>query len=97
MIKNMKLFLSAGALLGGSLGVAVFFLMDYLFRDSLGGSWKDAIVNDLHLLLSIEVNPNSPFVYLTYAFIIGIVVLFGALIGALFSIVYYRFFRMLNR
>ncbi len=97
MKKDLRLFLKAGALIGGGFGIVVFFLMDILFNDSLGGSWRDAIVNDMNLLFSINLSPNSLLVYLTFAFILGVVVLFGALIGVLFSGIYYRFFRMLNK
>ncbi|NOX19941.1 MAG: hypothetical protein GXO99_01580 [Nitrospirae bacterium] len=97
MKKDLRLFLRTGALLGGGIGITIFFLMDLLFKDSLSGSWRDAIVNDLNLIFSMELTPDSPLVYITLVLVLLVVVSFGALIGAIFSGIYYRFFRMLNK
>ncbi|RMG70706.1 MAG: hypothetical protein D6710_06945 [Nitrospirae bacterium] len=97
MDRELRAFLKVGLIAGAILGVTVFFLMDFLFADSLGGSWKDAVVNDLSVLFSLKLSPESPLVYLMLFFTLIVVVLFSSLLGLAFSAIYYRFFRMLNR
>ncbi len=44
--RRLKLVLLLGALGGAALSVAIALLMDVLYADSLGGTWRDAIAGD---------------------------------------------------
>ena len=95
--KGLKAVMLVGAAIGAILSVTFTVLMDVLYADSLGGTWRDAIVNDMHSLFSVSYDPHSFVVTLLYILIILILALFGALLGALFTTFSYKFLSLLTR
>jgi hypothetical protein len=93
--RRLKKFLTAGALLGAFFSIGVSLLMDPLYSDALGGTWRDAIVGDLQNFLSISVGKESFLVTVVFIFILTILGVFGALMGLIFTFFVYRFFHLL--
>jgi len=97
MDRAKKLFLKVGAVSGALLGTVIFFMMDFLFSDSLNHGWREAAVNDVNLFFSINVDSNSPLVYLVLLCTFILIVVVSSIMGMAFSLLYYRFFKMLNK
>ena len=97
MDRAKKLFLKVGAVSGALLGTVIFFMMDLLFSDSLNQGWREAAANDVNLSLSINVDSNSPLVYLVLLCTFILIVVISSIMGMAFSFLYYRFFKMLNK
>ena len=94
--KKAKRLLITGLVAGGILGLTVSLLMDILYADSLQGTWRVAIARDVHNFFSISTSPDSLVVYIIYAFILFVLTVFGALLGAVFFFLMYRFFLFLG-
>ncbi len=95
--KRAKKYLLGGAIIGGIMSLAITLLMDTLFADSLQGTWRDAIANDVNSLTSMGVSSKSIIVYVIFALILALLSSFGALLGVVFSFFLYKFFSLLNR
>jgi len=95
--KGLKTVLLVGASIGAILSVTFTVLMDALYADSLGGTWRDAIVHDMHSMFSVTYAPDSFVVTVLYILIILLLALFGALMGALFTTFAYKFLSLLTR
>jgi len=70
-----------GFIIGFLFGIAVAFMMDFAFRDYFGGTWFDAVSQDLTRLLGRPVPKDSPLVLLG----VTIVIMFIGLIGGIFG------------
>ncbi len=92
----LRRFLILGGLIGGILSVAIALLMDVLFSDALQGTWTTSISHDLNRCFHLNTTPKSFIVYIVFILILGILFIIGALLGALFSVILYRFFQMLS-
>jgi hypothetical protein len=95
--RRLRRFLFAGVILGACLSIGISLLLDPLYSDSLGGTWRDAIVKDLETFLSLSVSKDSPLVTLIFLLILSILGLFGALMGLIFSLFVYKFFSVILR
>ncbi|GAB4390836.1 MAG: hypothetical protein Kow0025_25560 [Thermodesulfovibrionales bacterium] len=95
--RRLRRFLTAGAIAGAFLSIAISLLMDPLYSDALGGTWRDAIVNDLRNFLSLEVRRDSLLVTAILALVLSILGLFGAFMGLIFTFFVYKFFSFLIR
>ncbi|GBD99715.1 hypothetical protein BMS3Abin07_01755 [bacterium BMS3Abin07] len=93
---RLKRYLIVGAVAGGLLAIAVSLLMDTLFADSLNGTWRDAIVSDLHNFFHMNLTVNSPVVFIVFGIILLILSGFGALLGMIFTFFIIRFFSFLK-
>ena len=93
---SLKAFLLAGSALGALLGIGIAISMDSLYAGALEGSWRDAIVKDLHTFFSLNVMKNSPVVIAVFALILLILGVFGAVMGLIFSFFIYKFFEFLR-
>ncbi len=93
---KLKRVLVIGSIVGGLLSVTISLLMDYLFADALQGTWRDAIANDLNRLFSINASPDSIIVYILFGIILLVLFGIGAILGSLFSLLIYRFFKFLE-
>jgi len=84
-------------LIGGFIaGVIVAIAMDMAFKDALGGSWADAVSHDLSIILKRPVPSSSFIVLLGVIFLVGIVGLFGALVGGVVALFLYKLFSLLK-
>ncbi|MDA8168589.1 MAG: hypothetical protein M0Z59_02690 [Nitrospiraceae bacterium] len=93
--RRLKGFLIAGAAAGAVLGVGIALSMDFLYAGAMGGSWRQSIVRDLNTFLSIHVGENSLLVLVIFLLILGVLGMFGAVLGLIFSFFVYKFFDML--
>jgi len=88
--------LITGGIIGGVLSVVISVLMDFMVSDSLQGTWRDAIVNDLQGFMSINISPDSITAYALFVVVLLFLAAVGAAIGAAFSYTVYRFLEMLS-
>jgi len=93
---RLKRYLFVGAVIGGLMSLAITFLMDTLFAESLNGTWRDAIVSDLNNFFHLEATRNSPIVFIIFGVILVILGGFGAFMGVIFTFLVYRFFAFLK-
>jgi hypothetical protein len=93
---RLKRLLCAGAAFGAALSVALSLLMDTLYGDALGGTWRDAIIHDLRIYLSISASKDSPIVIAVFMLILSVLAAFGAFMGLIFTFFVYRFFTFLQ-
>ncbi len=94
--KRKRTVVLIGASAGAVLSLVTSLLMDLLFADSLQGTWREAIVNDLHSVFSITMAPDSVFVYLLFVLVMAFISLVGAGIGAFFALIVYKFISFLE-
>ena len=95
--KKLKLVLLLGALGGAALSVAIALLMDVLYADSLGGTWRDAIAGDAEKLFSVSLSPEGLVVTVLFTFILAVLGAFGALMGMMFSVFVFKLIGLLTR
>lgn len=95
--RRLRIVLIFGAIVGAILAITVTLLMDVLYAESLGGTWRDAIAKDLGSLFSATYSPDSFVVTVLFILIIAILALFGALLGSIFSTFVYRLLELLTR
>jgi len=88
--------LLAGGIFGGVLSVVISVLMDFMASDSLQGTWRDAIVNDLYRFMSVTISPDSLTAYVLFVVVMIFLAAMGAGIGAMFSYIVFRFLEMLS-
>jgi hypothetical protein len=94
--RRLRAVLIAGAVCGAILSIAITLLQDVLYADSLGGTWRDAIANDLNSLFSVALPPDGLVVTVLFIVIIAVLALFGALLGAMFSTFVFRLITLLT-
>ncbi len=94
--KRRRMVMYIGAGVGATLSLVTSLLMDMLFANSLQGTWREAIVNDLQNFFSISLAPDSVLVYLLFILVIVFLSLAGAAIGAFFALIVYKFITMLE-
>ena len=94
--KRLKQYLIIGAVIGGLLSLTITLLMDVIFAESLDGTWRDAIVSDLHNLFNIQLSVNSPIVFIVFGVILVVLSGFGAFMGMIFTFFIYKFFSFLK-
>ncbi len=93
--RGLKRILLAGAILGAALGIGLAISMDALYGSRFEGSWRDAIVHDLNVFLSIQAGKDDFLVLGIYAVILAILGAFGAFAGMVFSFFIYKFYDFL--
>lgn len=91
-----KRLIMGGAVFGAVLTFIISILMDYLYADALQGTWRDAIVNDLHNLFNVSLSQDSPVVYLLFGIIMLFLSSIGAVIGIVFVFIIGRFLAFLG-
>ncbi|MFN3407064.1 MAG: hypothetical protein ACK40E_04970 [Caldimicrobium sp.] len=92
MIKPFKI----GFIIGFVLGVAVAFMIDFAFKDYLGGTWFDAVAQDLSKLLGRTVKKDEMIVFITVTTIIMFIGLISGLLGGLASKFVFEFLKSLD-
>ncbi len=91
----LERFLILGGLIGGGLSVVIALLMDLLFSEELHGTWTTSISYDLNRFFHLNTAPESFIVYIVFILILGILFSIGAILGAVFSLILYKFFQLL--
>lgn len=94
--KRLKRFLIVGSVIGAVMALTISLLMDALFADSLNGTWRDAIVSDLHNFFKMNVTVNSPIVFVAFGIILIVLSGVGAFMGMIFTFFIIRFFAFLK-
>ena len=94
--KRGRTVMIIGASIGATLSLVTSLLMDVLFADSLQGTWREAIVNDMQNVFSITMAPDSVLVYLLFILVMVFLSLIGAAIGAFFALIVYKFITFLE-
>lgn len=95
--RKLRIFLLSGSILGALLGIGIALSMDSLYAGTLEGSWRDAIVKDLHTFFSMNAGKSSPIVIIIFILILLVLGAFGAFMGLIFSFFMYKFFDFLKR
>ena len=93
--RKLKRLLMAGAAAGAAMTVVITLLMDVLYADALGGTWRQAIAKDLHTFFSIAVPEGSLLVTAIFLVILLLLGSFGALMGLIFAFFVYSFLEFL--
>lgn len=93
--KKLKTLIRAGAALGALASVGIALMMDVMFADSMGGTWRAAISDDFQALFAMDYPPGSFPVTLVFIAIMLVLGLFGALMGTAFVAFIYKFIQML--
>jgi hypothetical protein len=94
--RRLRVVLILGAVGGAVLSIAFTLLLDVLYADSLGGTWRDAISNDLNTFLSVAYPPDGFVVTVLFLVVILVLALFGALLGSIFSTFVFRLITLLT-
>jgi ABC-type antimicrobial peptide transport system permease subunit len=94
--KRERLIVLIGAAIGGGLSIVTSLLMDLMFSDSLQGTWRDAISNDLKNYFSIILPPESIIVFFLFLVVLALLAGIGASIGAFFAYIVLKFIRFLE-
>lgn len=82
--------------MGAVLTVIIALLMDYLYSDALQGTWRDAIVNDVHSLFNVSLSPEGTVAYILFGLLLFVLSTVGAAIGAVFIFIVGRFLAFLG-
>ncbi len=78
------------------MGITVAFMLDFAFKDVLGGTWFDAVANDLSRLLKREIPKDSWIVFIGVTTIIMFIGLIGGLLGGLVAKFVFDFLNSLD-
>lgn len=93
----MKKAFYVGAIIGGLFGIIIALSMDLVLGETLGGGWRKAVANDLNKLFNSNLSENNIIVLIGVVISIGIIGLFGSIIGGIFSVMIARIFFILSR
>lgn len=94
--RRTKNLVISGAVLGAVLTIVISLLMDVIYAEALHGTWRDAIVSDLHNLFHVELSPDSFIVYLLFGIVLLLLSSIGAAIGVVFVFIIGRFLSYLG-
>lgn len=89
----MSDFFKIGFGLGFLAGIAVAFMIDFAFRDYLGGTWFDALAYDLSRLMGIPVSRDSYLVFFGVIVIFIFLGLVSGLLGGVVGVFIYKFLK----
>lgn len=92
MSKPFKL----GFIIGFILGIAVAFMLDFAFRDTLGGTWFDAVSQDLSRIMKKEISKDSPLVFIGVTSVIMFIGLIGGILGGVAAKIVFEFLNTLD-
>lgn len=93
----MKKAFYVGVIAGGLFGIIIALSMDLVLGETLGGGWRKAVANDLNKLFNSNLSENNIIVLIGVFISIGIIGLFGSIIGGIFSVMIARIFLILSR
>lgn len=93
----MKKGFYIGSLCGGVLGVIIALSMDLVLGGALGSGWREAVAHDLGALTGTTFGINSVVVLLGVVILVGIIGVFGALVGGIFGVMLARLFSFLTK
>ena len=90
-----KPFLIAGAIFGGAISLVISVMMDFMFSDTLQGTWRDAIVKDMDKYFSMTISPDSALAYILFIVTLILMAVIGAAMGAACAYVIHKFLSLL--
>jgi hypothetical protein len=93
--KGLKKAVIIGAVCGALASLGSAISMDYVFSDSLQGTWRDAAVKDVTRMFGPAYGQNYFVVSLVLVFVMGFLAAFGALLGVIGGVIVNRFFKLL--
>jgi hypothetical protein len=93
--KGLKKAIIIGALCGALVSLASAISMDYVFSDSLQGTWRDAAVTDVTKMFGPAYGQNYFFVSLVLVVVMGFLAASGAFFGVIGGVIVHRFFKLL--
>lgn len=93
--RGLKKAVIIGALSGALISLGSAISMDYVFSDSLQGTWRDAAVKDVTRMFGPEYGQNYLVVSLVLIVVMGFLAAFGALFGVIGGVIVNRFFKLL--
>ncbi len=91
---GLKKAIIIGALCGALISLASAISMDYVFSDSLQGTWRDAAIKDVTKMFGPAYGQNYFVVTLVLIFVMGFLAAFGALLGVIGGLIVNRFFKL---
>ncbi len=91
----MKRPFHTGAVFGGGLGLVIALSMDILLGQGIGSGWCEAVAHDLNLLFKTNFPNYHIVVIIGVIASIGLIGIFGAVIGGLSVVLIDRFFNKL--
>jgi len=92
--KGLKKAIIIGALCGALISLGSAISMDYLFSDSLQGTWRDAAGKDVTKMFGPAYGRNYLVVTLVLVFVMSFLAAFGALLGVIGGVIVNRFFKL---
>lgn len=92
-----KISLLSGSIFGAVAGLAVALSMDFMMGNAPGGSWHDAVQNDVRSLLGPEWAAKKWFINSGIVIIISAIGLIGAGLGAICGIIMGKIFKTLTK
>jgi hypothetical protein len=93
--RGLKRAVVFGAIGGALVSLAAAISMDYVFSDSLQGTWRDAAVKDVTKMFGAACGQNYFIVTLVLILVMGFLAAFGALLGVIGGVIVNRFFRLI--
>ena len=92
MKKALKIGMTAGAILG----LLVSLSMDFVMGPSLGGSWNQAVANDMNKLFNTSFSTTHIAVFAGVIIVIALISCFGAVMGGICGVIIVKAFSMLT-
>lgn len=93
----VKISLLAGSIFGAVAGLTVALSMDFMMSGAAGGSWHDAVKNDIHNMLGADWAAKEWFVNSGTVVVILGIGLIGAALGAVCGIIIGKVFSVLTK
>jgi len=87
----------SGCIFGGVAGLAVALSMDFMMGGAAGGSWNDAVRNDVHSMLGADWAAKEWVIKSGTVIVISVIGLFGAAIGAVCGFIAGKVFSVLTK
>jgi hypothetical protein len=97
MKSMMKIALLAGCVFGAVAGVAVALSMDFMMGSDPGGSWHDAVQNDVRSMLGADWAAREWFINSGVVVVISGIGLIGAIMGAVCGLMVGKIFGVITK
>lgn len=92
----MKKAFKTGMIVGAVLGLLVSLSMDFVMGQSLGGSWNEAVANDMNRLFNTSFSTTHIAVFAGVVIVIALISGFGAVMGGICGVIVVKAFSMLT-
>lgn len=95
--KGLKKAIVLGAAAGAFITLVTALSLDVFFADTLHGTWRDAAVNDVTRMFGPAYGQDYFAVTLYLVCVVGFLVGFGVVLGAITGLLINRFFKLLMK